>query len=108
MKKSNVLLVAAIVATISFIAVIAFVLYPMVSNPEIAAKTSFFFFLLFSLTTLLAFIFTWVGYGTNRRGFALTAGILYTVAMVLTLPLFYFNIVQMVLCFVAYGTMRKE
>ena len=107
MKRSKVLLAAAIVATISLVAVITYMLYPMVSNPETAAKTSFFFFMLFSLTTLLAFIFTWVGYGTNRRGFALTAGILYAIAMVLTLPLFFFNIVQMVLCFVAYGTMRK-
>ena len=107
MERSNVLLAAAIVATISFIAVVAYILYPTLTVQAYAENTNFFFFLLFSLVTILAFIFTWVGYGTNRRGFALTAGILYTVAMVLTLPLFYFNIVQMVLCFVAYGTMRK-
>ena len=42
----------------------------------------------------------------NRRGFALAAGILYAVAMVLFPSYFFFVIVEAVLCFVAYARMR--
>ena len=44
----------------------------------------------------------------NKAAFALTAGILYAVAMVLFPVYFFFVIVQMILCFVAFAKMRKQ
>ena len=46
-------------------------------------------------------------HGTGRRAFALTAGILYAVAMVLFPVYFFFVLIQMILCFVAFAKMSK-
>ena len=56
----------------------------------------------------LAVVFNAIGLFTNKAGFALTAGILYAVGMVLFPPYFMFVIVEAVLCFVAFALMRKE
>lgn len=58
--------------------------------------------------TLVAVIFNGLGLFMNKSTFALVAGILYAVAMVLFLVYFMFVIVEMVLSFVAYGQMRKR
>lgn len=58
--------------------------------------------------TLLAVVFNALGLFVNKRGFALTAGILYAVAMVLFPVYFFFVIVQMILCFVAFAKMRGQ
>lgn len=52
-------------------------------------------------------ILAWVGWGTRKRGFALAAGILYSVAIVLMIPYFMFYIIEMILSYVAYGTMKR-
>lgn len=57
--------------------------------------------------TLIAVIFNALGFFLNKTAFALVAGILYAVAMVLFPTYFMFVIVQMILCFVAYGLMKK-
>jgi hypothetical protein len=44
----------------------------------------------------------------GKRAFALVAGILYAVAMVLFLAYFFFVLAQMILCFVAYAKMPKK
>lgn len=56
--------------------------------------------------TLLAVVFNALGFVMGKRGFALTAGILYAVAMALFPVYFFFVIVQMILCFVAFAKMR--
>lgn len=58
--------------------------------------------------TVLAVIFNALGFFMSKRAFALTAGILYTVALVLFPPYFMFVIVQMILCFVAFAKMKKD
>lgn len=58
--------------------------------------------------TLLAVIFNALATFLARPGFALTAGILYAVAMALFPVYFFFVILQMVLCFVAFAKMRKQ
>lgn len=58
--------------------------------------------------TLLAVVFNALGLLMGKRGFALTAGILYTVAIVLFPAYFFFVIVQMILCFVAFARMRGQ
>jgi hypothetical protein len=57
---------------------------------------------------LVAVIFNALGVFMRKSAFALVAGILYAVGMVLFLPYFMFVIVEMVLSFVAYAQMKKE
>lgn len=59
------------------------------------------------LLTFLAVAFNALGLFMGKRAFALTAGILYAVAMVLFPMYFFFVVVQMVLCFIAFARMRK-
>ncbi len=58
--------------------------------------------------TLVAVIFNVLAFVMSKRGFALTAGILYAVAMVLFPTYFFFVIIQMILCFVAYAQLKKQ
>lgn len=59
------------------------------------------------LLAFLGLVFNALGFAMGKRGFALTAGILYAVSMVLFPMYFFFVIVQMILCFVAFAKMRK-
>ena len=59
------------------------------------------------LLAFLGFIFNILGFALNKTGFALTAGILYAVSMVLFPMYFFFVLIQMILCFVAFSKMRK-
>lgn len=52
---------------------------------------------------LLACIFNWLGYGTKLRGFTLTAGILYCIALLLALNKAAFVIIPLVLSFVGFA-----
>jgi hypothetical protein len=56
--------------------------------------------------TLLAVVFNALGYALSKRPFALVAGILYSVAMVLFPPYFFFVIVQAILSYVAFAKMK--
>lgn len=58
--------------------------------------------------TLIAVVFNALATFMNKAGLALTAGILYAVAMVLFPLYFFFVIVQIILCFVAFAKMRKQ
>lgn len=57
--------------------------------------------------TLVAVVFNALGLFMNKAAFALVAGILYAVAMVLFVMYFMFVIIEMVLSFVAYAQMKK-
>ena len=113
MKKSKILLVAAIIGTICSIILFTYLTNTVQNRTGsdaqqagtlIGATIALPSVLLSAIST----IFAWVGFGTNKRGFALASGILYAVAIVLMLPWFMFNIVQMILCFIAYGTMKGK
>lgn len=58
------------------------------------------------VVTLLAVIFNILGWAMNKRGFALTGGILYAVAMVLFIPYLVFVLVQMILSFVGFARLK--
>jgi len=114
MKKSKILLIAAIVGTIC-----AIILFSASNNylneninktdgSEVGSVIGVAITMPSMILSAIGTIFAWVGFGTNKRGFALTSGILYAVAIVLMIPWFMFNIIQMVLSFVAYGTMGKK
>ena len=53
-------------------------------------------------------LFAWLGWLLKMRGFALTAGILFAVAIFMMIPWFYLNLVQMILCFVAFARMKQK
>lgn len=59
------------------------------------------------ICVVLAVIFNGLGVFMNKRGFALTGGILYAVAMVIFIPYFFFVIAQMILSFVGFAKMKK-
>lgn len=58
------------------------------------------------ILVVLAVIFNWVGYFTNKRGFALTAGILYSVAGAVFLLYILFVVPSIVLSFVGYANLK--
>lgn len=57
--------------------------------------------------TGVAVIFNVLAWAMNNRPFALVAGILYAVALVMFFAYFMFVIIEMVLCFVAFARMKK-
>lgn len=60
------------------------------------------------IVTLLAVIFNILGWAMNKRGFALTGGILYAVAMVLFPLYLFFVIIQMILSFVGFAKLKSS
>lgn len=60
------------------------------------------------ICTGLAVVFNWLGHFLKRsKGFVLTAGILYSVAMVLFIGYFFFVVVEAVLCYVGYAKRKN-
>lgn len=59
------------------------------------------------ILVVLAAIFNWVAYFTNKRGFALTAGILYSVGGVIFILYILFVVPSLVLSFVGYTKLKK-
>jgi len=55
----------------------------------------------------LGALFNVLAYFNRSRAFALTAGILYSVAMLLFPVYFMFTVVQAVLCYIAFARMKK-
>lgn len=112
MKGKNVLLLIALILGA------AYLLYSLVywsgavgsSNGTQAAAASIATAIVMPhlVCTLVAVIFNALGLFMNKPAFALVAGILYAVALVLFLAYFMFVIAEMVLCFVAYGQMKKQ
>ena len=113
MKKSTVLLIAALLGSLSLIALI----FPTIDTMQkaqmedeayqIGTAIGVAIAVPSILVSAIGTIFAWVGYGTNKRGFALTSGILYAIAIVLMFPWAMYHVSQMILSFVAYGTMGK-
>lgn len=60
------------------------------------------------ICTGLAVVFNWLGHFLKKStGFVLTAGILYSVAMVLFVGYFFFVVVEAVLCYVGYAKRKN-
>lgn len=57
--------------------------------------------------TLIAVIFNGLGWLLHKRGFALTAGILYAVAIALFPMYFFFVLIEMILCFIGFSQLKK-
>ena len=59
------------------------------------------------VVTLVAVVFNALSFFMSKHAFALVAGILYAVAMILFPMYFFFVIIECILCFVAYARMKK-
>lgn len=59
------------------------------------------------IVTFLAAVFTMLAWAMNKRGFALTGGILFAVAMALFPLYFMFVIVQLILAFVGFARLKQ-
>ena len=113
-RRSRLLLAACVIGTLSLILTV----YYMISVTGNALKTDDAIQGLgtvlamglatpFAVAGGIATVFAWIGYGTLRRGFVLTAAILYSIAIVLLFVWFYLVIVQMILCYVSYARMKR-
>lgn len=60
------------------------------------------------ILVLLAAIFNWVAWFTNRAGFALVTGILYAVGGVLFLGYIWFVLPSMILSFIGYAQVKSQ
>lgn len=60
------------------------------------------------ICTVIAVIFNALGLFLNKRGFALTGAILYSVAMVLFPAYFMFVIVEMILSYIGFAKLPKQ
>lgn len=58
--------------------------------------------------TGLATLFNGLGWGMNKKGFALTGAILYVVSMLLFPLYFIFVIIQAILSFIGYAKLEKN
>lgn len=113
MKKRNVLLlVAAILGSAYLIYLVSYMAAAPVSTGNSAADAgtaiAMMMIMPHAALTGLAVVFNWIGWGLNKRWAALTAGILYAVAIVMMFMYFMFVVVEMVLCFVAFAQLSKE
>lgn len=104
-KKSVILLFACLIATACLIYIISYM-----SSVDTASPGGAIAMTLATPSVIcsgLGTLFSWIGWFSSHRGYALTAGILFAVSMMLMTPWFMFNVVQMVLCFIAFATMKK-
>ena len=113
MKRSKVALVAAIIATLCII--LEYTIYGDAAsnmNSENAAEavgTAIGLALVLPHMILFALgaLFNWIGWGTRVRGFTLTAGILYCVALVLGIQNWFMVILPIILAFIGFAKQGK-
>ena len=99
MKKNITLLIAAIVGTICSV-VLLITIKNIGTMPVIISI----------ILSIAATVFAWIGWGLNKNAFAIVSGVGYLVAIALmpSVGIIVLNIVQMILCFISYGLMRKN
>lgn len=105
MKRSKLLLVSGILGTLYVIYLIGYFGNAATTDASGAIATALVTPHL--ALTCIAVVFNWLGFALKARWAALVAGILYAVAMVLFIVYFMFVIIEMILCFVAYGKMKN-
>lgn len=112
-KRSVILLLACLVATACLIYIISYMSGTVNKMDSMESATAAGTGIAMTLATPsvivsgIGTLFAWLGWLFKMKGFALTSGILFAVAMILMIPWFMFNVVQMILCFIAYAKMKK-
>lgn len=111
MKRSKALLISAIIGTLYAIYLIVYFGGVMSNSGDTAEAVGGA--IATALVTphmalvVLAVIFNWLGYFMNKRGFALTGGILYSVAGVMFIIYILFVVPSIVLSFVGFANLKK-
>lgn len=111
MKRSKLLLVSGIIGTLYVIYLFSYFI-GINSNASGASEE-----VGYALATVLvtphmviagiAVIFNWLGFALKARWAALVSAILYAVAILVFIMYFWGVLVEMILCFVAFGKMKK-
>ena len=109
MKKSKLLLVAAVIGTIYFVYLFAYFTGTITSAhgaKAIGAGLAAAIVAPHITCVGIAVIFNWIGWALKARWAALVAGIMYAVAMVCMFLYAFGVILEMVFCFVAFTKMK--
>ncbi|MBQ9059388.1 MAG: hypothetical protein IJ125_09415 [Atopobiaceae bacterium] len=110
-KKLNILLLIAFVLGVAYMLYSAVYWTGAVSNASgtegLGAMIASRIVMPHLVVTGVGVIFNGLGLFMKKPAFALVAGILYAVAMVLFMTYFMFVVIQAVLCFVAFAQMKK-
>lgn len=77
-------------------------------SEQVGAAIATMLILPHAVLVFLGAVFNGLGYFLRKRGFVLTAGILYAVGLAAFVPYFMFVVVQMILMFVAFAKMRAD
>ncbi|EDS78219.1 hypothetical protein [Clostridium massiliodielmoense] len=108
-KHSKCLLIAAILGSLYSLYLITYFAGGLVSKSGtelLGASIATALVTPHMILVVLATIFNWVGYFSNKRGFALTGGILYSVGGVIFIMYIVFVIPSIVLSFVGYSKLK--
>ena len=111
-KRSVILLIACIIATAVYIYLFTYMggsidkLDSMSSTEQLGTEIAMSIASPSLIVAGIGTILAWIGWLFKIRGFALAAGILFAVAMILLPSWFMFHILQMILCFVAFAKMK--
>lgn len=109
-KKSKLALIALILSVLYAIYLVSYFTGAVTNETDSAAAVGAGLASVIVMPHLIAVVIgaitNAIGYFFSSRGFILSAGILYTVALVLFPMYFMFVIIQLILCFVAYVRMK--
>ncbi len=111
MKKSKLLLAAAILGTLYIVYLISYFAGGIASSDgaeALGAGIATALVMPHMLFVGLAVIFNWIGWALNVRWGALTAGILYAVSILMMFIYAMFVVLQMIFCFVAFAKMKNK
>lgn len=110
MKKNKLLLISGVLSILYLLYIIYYIstFKPATAMDQAAAGLATVIMMPHIIVVAIATIFNWLGYGLNKRGFALTGAILYTISIVL-MPIYIpFVIVQTILSYIGYAKIKKE
>ncbi len=111
MKKSKLLLVAAILSSLYAIYIVCYFFGTTASSQgmeALGAGLATAIVMPHMVCVCVAVIFNWLGWAMKARWAALVAGILYAVAIVCFFLYGLFVALQMILCFVAFAKMKEK
>lgn len=118
LKRDKVLLVSAIFAVVWFIIVCSGFADLMNATPtgteaeqlgyEIGAAIGMMTQIPFLIVAFIGIVFNWLSWFMSKRGFAITAGVLFSVSVLLSIGNGFAYILCLVLCFVGASRLKKR
>lgn len=123
-QRNSLLLISAVLGTIAIAAILGFLF--LVTAAAIGSSTpsttstldevavlypelTLFILLLPVIITIIAVVCNWIAWATSKPGWAMASGIIYVIAMIISLSVLIVAVVaEAVLCFVAFAKLRKE